>query len=78
VPELPASGQWVLLWWRKRRLVCGESSAGVVVEAMAAVPRGSRLTARLRAKLAEAIAGLNRPRSLLPSGRRGTRRTRRW
>lgn len=25
VHELPTSGQRVLLWWRKRRLVCGEA-----------------------------------------------------
>jgi hypothetical protein len=62
VKELPASGQRVLWWWRKRRLVCGEADCPRLsfAEAMAAVSFRSRLMARLRAELAEVIAGSNR------------------
>jgi hypothetical protein len=62
VQELPASGQWCC---------CGGASAGWYVARLIVRgcrtprpwlggPRGSRLTVRLRAELAEAIAGANR------------------
>jgi transposase len=62
VKDLPASGQTVELWWRKRRLVCREPLCGrkTFTQTAAAVrPRG-RVTERLRAKVATAIAGSNR------------------
>ena len=62
VKDLPASGQAVELWWRKRRLVCGEPlcprrSFTQVAEAVR--PR-ARVTERLRDKVASAIASSNR------------------
>jgi transposase len=62
VKDLPASGQAVELWWRKRRLVCGEPLCprrSFTQTAVALRPRG-RMTERLRAKVASAIAGSNR------------------
>jgi transposase len=60
--DLPAAGQRVELWWRKRRLVCGEAlcprrSFSQTCEAVR--PRG-RVTERLRDRVATAIAGSNR------------------
>lgn len=62
VKDLPASGQRVELWWRKRRLLCPaeECPRGSFVERTAAVPPRSRLTARLRDRLATAVARSNR------------------
>jgi transposase len=60
--DLPASGQRVQLWWRKRRLVCAEPmcSRKTFTQISAAVrPRG-RVTERLREQMARAIAGSNR------------------
>jgi transposase len=62
VKDLPASGQAVELWWRKRRFRCGEDRCPrrtFTQTATAVRPRG-RLTERLRDKLASAIAGSNR------------------
>jgi transposase len=62
VKDLPASGQAVSLWWRKRRLVCAEPTCprGSFTEVTGEIPPRSRLTDRLRERLAEAIAGSNR------------------
>jgi transposase len=62
VKDLPASGQAVQLWWRKRRFRCGEDRCprwSFTQTAAAVRPRG-RLTERLRDKIASAIAGSNR------------------
>jgi hypothetical protein len=62
VKDLPACGQTVELWWRKRRLRCDERLCPrrSFTQAAAAVrPRG-RVTERLRDKMATAIAGSNR------------------
>jgi len=60
--DVSASGQRVRLWWRKRRLVCGERACEVrsFTQADPAIPPRSRLTARLRQHLAMAVAGSNR------------------
>jgi transposase len=58
VKDLPASCQTVQLWWRKRRLLCGEQLCprrSFTQTAAAVRPRG-RVTERLRAKVASAIA----------------------
>ncbi len=62
VKDLPASGQRVELWWRKRRLVCLPPTCPrrSFLERAAAIPPRSRLTVRLREHLAQAIAGSNR------------------
>jgi hypothetical protein len=54
--DLPACGQAVELWWRKRRLLCGER---LCPRPAAVRPRG-RVTERLRDKIATAIARSNR------------------
>ena len=62
IKDLPASGQAVELWWRKRRFRCVEDRCprrSFTQTATAVRPR-SRLTERLRDKLASAIAGSNR------------------
>jgi transposase len=62
VKDLPASGQTIELWWRKRRLLCGERLCprrSFTQTAAAVRPRG-RITERLRDKLATAIAASNR------------------
>ena len=62
VRDLPASGQIVELWWRKRRLVCAEPPCPrkTFTQASTAVrPRG-RVTERLRDQVATAIATSNR------------------
>jgi hypothetical protein len=62
VKDLPASGQVVELWWRKRRFRCGEDRCprrSFTQIAAVVRPRG-RLTERLRDKLTSAIAGSNR------------------
>jgi transposase len=62
IKDLPASGQAVELWWRKRRLLCGERLCprrSFTQTAEAVRPRG-RVTERLRDKVASAIAGSNR------------------
>ena len=62
IKDLPASGQIVELWWRKRRLVCREGRCPLrsFTQFSAAVrPRG-RMTERLRDKVASAIATSNR------------------
>ncbi|GAB3747413.1 ISL3-like element ISMsm4 family transposase [Yimella radicis] len=62
VKDLPASGQRTELWWRKRRLVCREPvcATSSFTQQSAAVPAWARLTERLQAKVAEAIASGNR------------------
>lgn len=60
--DLPALGQRVELWWRKRRLACRETLCPrrSFVQSCAAVrPRG-RVTERLRDRVATAIASSNR------------------
>lgn len=62
VKDLPASGQRVELWWRKRRLACRETLCPrrSFTQTCAAVrPRG-RVTERLRDAAASAIASSNR------------------
>ena len=60
--DLPASGQRVELWCRRRRLACREPACprGSFTQASAEVPARARVTARLRQRLAAAIAGSNR------------------
>ena len=62
VKDLPASGQQVLLWWRKRRLVCPavECCRASFTETTTVIAPRARLTTRLRNELAAAIAGSNR------------------
>ena len=60
--DVPASGQRVQLWWRKRRLACREALCPrrSFTQTSAAVrPRG-RVTERLRDRVATAIASSNR------------------
>ena len=60
--DLPASGQTVELWWRKRRLVCGEALCPrrTFTQASTAVRPRARVTERLRERVATAIASGNR------------------
>src|SRR5215213_523118 len=60
--DLPASGQRVQLWCRRRRLSCREPTCPRLsfTQVSAQVPARARLTARLRQGLAAAIAGSNR------------------
>jgi transposase len=62
IRDLPVADQQVALWWRKRRLVCPAASCSrhSFTQASVEIPPRSRLTARLRRRLAEAIAGSNR------------------
>ena len=62
IKDLPASGQSVELWWRKRRLVCSEALCPrrSFTQASRAIRPRARLTERLRDKLARAIAAGNR------------------
>jgi transposase len=62
VKDLPASGQRVRLWWRKRRLACREQrcQVGSFTQTDPAIPSRSRLTTRLREHLAMSVAGSNR------------------
>jgi transposase len=62
IKDLRASGQRVVLWWRKRRLVCLPATCPrrSFLERTVAIPPRSRLTTRLREHLAQAIAGSNR------------------
>ena len=62
IKDLPASGQSVELWWRKRRLACAEAlcSRRSFTQASRAIRPRARLTERLRDKLAHAIAAGNR------------------
>jgi transposase len=62
VNDLPASGQTVQMWWRKRRLRCRERLCprrSFTQTARLVRPRG-RVTERLRDKVAAAIASSNR------------------
>jgi transposase len=62
IKDLPACGQQTQLWWRKRRLACVEPLCprrSFTQPSVAVRPRG-RVTERLRARVAEAIAGGNR------------------
>src|ERR671921_2713027 len=60
--DLPASGQRVQLWCRRRRLACREPACPRLsfTQVSAQVPARARLTARLRQRLAAAVAGSNR------------------
>src|SRR5215218_9639216 len=62
VKDLPASGQRLELWCRKRRLVCGEvlCAQKTFTQASAAVRPRARVTERLREQVAHAIASSNR------------------
>jgi len=67
VRDLPVADQWVAdqrvtLSWRKRRLACLEPSRrrGSFTQVSTEIPPRSRLTGRLRQRLAEAIARSNR------------------
>src|SRR5829696_9173384 len=60
--DLPASGQRVQLWWRKRRLICSEAMCprGTFTQTSTAVRPRARVTERLRHRVAVAIASSNR------------------
>jgi transposase len=62
IKDLPASGQPVALWWRKRRLRCAEELCPrrSFTQTTPEIPPRSRLTTRLRDKLAHAIVASNR------------------
>lgn len=62
VKDVPASGQRVQLWWRKRRLVCSESACPQrsFTQLSDAIRPQARLTQRLKDALAQAIASSNR------------------
>jgi transposase len=62
VRDLPASGQRVDLWWRKRRWRCLEPACAVrsFTETAGAIPPRARLTTRLREHVAVAVVGSNR------------------
>jgi transposase len=62
IKDLPASGQQVALWWRKRRLVCVEvlCPRRSFTQTSDAIRLRARITERLRDKMAQAIAGSNR------------------
>jgi transposase len=62
IKDLPAAGQQAQLWWRKRRLACLEALCprrSFTQESVAILPR-ARVTERLRARVATAIAAGNR------------------
>jgi transposase len=56
IRDLPAADQQVALWWRKRRLACLEAACPrrSFTQATNEIPPRSRLTGRLRVRLAEA------------------------
>jgi transposase len=60
--DLPASGQMVELWWRKRRLECREAQCRrhSFTQVCGAVRPHGRVTERLRHRVAKAIAESNR------------------
>jgi transposase len=60
--DLPVSGQAVELWWRKRRLICGEGLCPqkTFTQVSAAVRPRPRVAERLRERVAQAIASGNR------------------
>jgi transposase len=60
--DVPASGQRVELWWRKRRLICAEPLCPrkTFTQRATAVRPRARVTERLRMQLATAIASSNR------------------
>src|SRR5574342_750353 len=62
IRDLPVADAQVTLWWRKRRLICVGSSCSrrSFTPATEEIPARSRLTARLRQRLAEAVARSNR------------------
>jgi transposase len=62
IRDLPASGQQVELWWRKRRLVCSEvlCRRRSFTQISNAIRPRARVTERLRKRVAHAIAGSNR------------------
>jgi transposase len=62
IRDLPAADQQVQLWWRKRRIVCVTAACprGSFTQTSTQIPPRSRLTSRLRDRLARAIAGSNR------------------
>jgi transposase len=62
VKDVPASGQRVQLWWRKRRLICTEMACRQrsFTQLSDAIRPRARLTERLKDALARAIASSNR------------------
>ena len=62
IKDLPASGKRVALWWRKRRLICSETTCAKrsFIERVAAIRPRRRMTERLREQLATSIAVSNR------------------
>lgn len=62
VKDLEVSGQILDLWWRKRRLVCQQTGCqrATFTQQSTQIPARARLSARLRAELAAAIARSNR------------------
>ena len=62
IRDLPVADQQVALWWRKRRLLCQQPTCPrrSFTQVTTEVPARSRLTSRLRQRLAEAVARSNR------------------
>jgi transposase len=62
IKDLPAGDQQIVVWWRKRRLICAEQDCvrRSFTQTSSEVPPRSRLTARLRQQLAQATAVSNR------------------
>jgi transposase len=62
IRDLPVADQQIALWWRKRRLLCLQPSCprASFTQVSGEIPPRSRLTGRLRQRLAEAIARSNR------------------
>ena len=62
IKDLPASGQQVDLWWRKRRLKCVEEGCSTksFTQTSSAISPGSRISCRLLEKVALSIAKSNR------------------
>jgi transposase len=62
IKDLPVSGQPVDLWWRKRRLKCEQKACDrkSFTQTSDAITAGSRISDRLREKVAYSIAKSNR------------------
>ena len=62
IKDLPAGGQQIQLWWRKRRLACVEALCPrrSFTQVSNAIRPRARVSERLRDKVASAIAAGNR------------------
>lgn len=62
IKDLPAGDQQIVVWWRKRWLICAgqDCARRSFTQTSSEVPPRSRLTARLRRQLAQATAGSSR------------------